>query len=35
MTRTEQESDRRRELADFLVLAKQAKSLQNGAGFSG
>ena len=36
MTRTERESDsRRREVADFLVLARSAKSLQNGVGFSG
>ena len=34
--RTEQESDRRRrEVVDLLVLPRPAKSLQNGAGFSG
>ena len=37
MARTERESDRRRkrEMADLLVLPRPAKSLQNGAGFSG
>ena len=36
MARTEQESDsRRREVADFMVLLRLAKSMQNGAGFSG
>ena len=36
MARTEQESDnRRRERADLLVLPRPAKSVQNGAGFSG
>ena len=36
MARTEQESyRRRREMADFMVLPRQAKSVQNGAGFSG
>ena len=36
MVRTEPEShSRRRELADLLVLPKPAKSVQNGAGFSG
>ena len=34
--RTERESDRRRrEMADLIVLPRPAKSLQNGAGFSG
>ena len=34
--RTERESDsRRREMADLLVLLRPAKSVQNGAGFSG
>ena len=34
--RTERESDsRRREVADLLVLPRPAKSMQNGAGFSG
>ena len=34
--RTERESDRRRrEMADLLVLPRSAKSVQNGAGFSG
>ena len=28
-------TDRRREVADLLVLPKPAKSIQNGAGFSG
>ena len=33
--RTERESDRkRREMADFMVLPRPAKSVQNGAGFS-
>ena len=31
MARTDQESDRRREVADLLVLPRLAKSLQNGA----
>ena len=36
MARTEQESDnRRREVADVLVLPRPAKSMQNGVGFSG
>ena len=35
MATTERESDRRREVADLLVLPKPAKSEQNGAGFSG
>ena len=36
MARTERESDNtRRKMADLLVLPRQAKSLQNGAGFSG
>ena len=36
MARTKQESNRRREeVADLLVLSRQAKGLQNGAGFSG
>ena len=40
MARTERESDRRkreekrREVANLLVLPKSAESLQNGAGFS-
>ena len=35
IVRTERESDRRRrEVADFFVLPRPAKSLQNGAGFS-
>ena len=34
--RTQRESDRRRrEMADLLVLPRPAKSVQNGAGFSG
>ena len=34
--RTERESDSKgREMADFMVLPKPAKSVQNGAGFSG
>ena len=37
MARAERESDRRRrgEMADLLVLPRPAKSVQNGAGFSG
>ena len=36
MAKTEQESDsRRREMADFMALPRPAKSVQNGAGFSG
>ena len=36
MARTERESNRRRrEVADLLVLPRPAKSVQNGAGFSG
>ena len=36
MARTERESDnRRREMTDLLVLPRPAKSVQNGAGFSG
>ena len=36
MARTKRESDRRkREGADLLVLSRPAKSLPNGAGFSG
>ena len=36
MARTERESDRRkREMADLLVLPRPAKSVQDGAGFSG
>ena len=36
MARTERESDgRRREVADLLVLPRQAKSVQNDADFSG
>ena len=36
VARTERESDRRtKEMADLLVLLRPAKSLQNGAGFSG
>ena len=36
MTRTERESDRRRgEVADLLELLRPAKSVKNGAGFSG
>ena len=35
MARTEREADSRREMADLLVLPRPAKSLQNGAGFSG
>ena len=36
MVRTERESDRRtREVANLLVLPTPAKSLQNGADFSG
>ena len=36
MARTEQESDRRkREVAGLLMLPRPAKSLRNGAGFSG
>ena len=35
MARTERESDSRgREMADFMVLPRPAKSVQNGAGFS-
>ena len=34
MARTERESDRRRKMADFMVLPRPAKSVQNGAGFS-
>ena len=34
MTKTERESDRRRETADFMMLPRSAKSMQNGAGFS-
>ena len=32
MARTEGKSDRRREMADLLVLPRSAKSVQNGAG---
>ena len=37
MAKTERESDNRRreEMADLLVLPRPAKSVQNGAGFSG
>ena len=35
VARTERESDNRREMADLLVLLRPAKSVQNGAGFSG
>ena len=36
MVRTERESDSRRSgMADFLVLPRPAKSVQNGEGFSG
>ena len=35
MARTERESDRRRKMADFMVLPRPAESMQNGAGFSG
>ena len=35
MAKTERESDRRREMADLLVLPRPAKSVQNGAGFRG
>ena len=36
MARTERESDRRRrETVDLLVLPRPAKSVQDGAGFSG
>ena len=35
VVRTERESDRRRKTAGLLVLPKPAKSVQNGAGFSG
>ena len=35
VVRTERESDNRREVADLLVLPRPAKSVQNGAGFSG
>ena len=36
MARTERESDRRkRKMADFMVLPRPRKSVQNGAGFSG
>ena len=35
MARTERESDRRRKMADFMVLPRSAKSVQNGTGFSG
>ena len=36
VARTERESDsRRREIADFMVLPRPAKSVQNGTGFSG
>ena len=35
MVRTERESDDRREMADLLLLPRPAKSMQNGAGFSG
>ena len=33
MARTERESDRRREVANLLVLPRLAKSSQNGTGF--
>ena len=35
VARTERESDRKREMADLLVLPRLAKSLQDNAGFSG
>ena len=35
MARTERESERRKELADLLVLPRLAENLKNGAGFSG
>ena len=35
MARTERESDRRRKVADLLMLPRPAKRVQNGAGFSG
>ena len=35
MARTEREPERRREVANLLVLPGPAKSLQNGPGFSG
>ena len=35
MARIERESDRRREVADLLMLPRPAKSLQIGPGFSG
>ena len=35
MARTKRESERRREMADLLVLPRPVESLQNGAGFSG
>ena len=34
VARTERESDKRKEVADLLVLPRPAKSVQNGAGFS-
>ena len=34
MARTERESDKRREMADLLMLLRPAKSVQNGADFS-
>ena len=35
MAKTKRESDKRRKMADFMVLPRPAKSVQNGAGFSG
>ena len=35
MARTERESDRIKEVEGLLVLPRPAKSVQNGAGFSG
>ena len=35
VTKTERESDRRREVAGLLVLSRPAKSMHNGIGFSG
>ena len=35
MVRTERESERRREMADLLLLPRPAESLQNGTSFSG
>ena len=35
MARTEQESERKREVADLLMLLRPVESLQNSADFSG